>query len=258
MRHTPILVTEILSHIPLHAIRFLDGTLGHGGHAEAILESRNNPSAFGTSLSQGSTKYIGVDRDSAMLEKAKGFLSKFGEEMSYVQASYAEMERISQESGVEEFDWMLLDIGVNMDHFKTAERGFSIKMDGPLDMRFYVSKGITASDRLFKVRDKEFRQALEEYSDFRPGYIEKFLKSYYQNKTHYKTTKQFVDRLHIFGMNDKVIAILFQVIRIVVNDELGQLRVFLQIFYKYLTVHGRCCFLTFHSIEDRIVKQAFQ
>jgi 16S rRNA (cytosine1402-N4)-methyltransferase len=259
MRHTPILVNEILDHIPLHATKFFDGTLGHGGHAEYIMQNAKLTMQNSWILNLESwIVYIWVDRDISMLNKAKGFLEWYQDQMCFVQWSYAELECITEESGVEVFDWMLLDIWVNMDHFKTAERGFSIKLDGPLDMRFDVSKGITASEWLFKVKEKEFGQALELYSDFRPGYIEKFLKAYYQNKTRYETTHQFVKWLRDFGMNDKVMAILFQVIRIVVNDELGELTVFLQKFYKYLTVGGRCCFLTFHSIEDRIVKQAFQ
>lgn len=149
---------------------------------------------------------------------------------------------------------MLLDIGVNMDHFKTAERGFSIKLDGPLDMRYDRSTGKSANDWLFSVKEKEFKEILEQYTDFRPGYIEKFLKAYYQNKTRYGTTHQFATRLRSFGMNDKVMAVLFQAIRIAVNGELDELQNFLQIFYKFLTIGGRCCILTFHSIEDRMVK----
>jgi 16S rRNA (cytosine1402-N4)-methyltransferase len=130
------------------------------------------------------------------------------------------MERITQESGLQQFDWMLLDIGVNMDHFKTADRGFSIKLDGPLDMRFDRAVGISASDWLYTAREKELRKALEDYTDFRPAYIETFLKAYIHNKTRYETTHQLVDRLRIFGMNDKVMAVLFQAIRIAVNNEL--------------------------------------
>ena len=107
-----------------------------------------------------------------------------------------------------------------MDHFKTAERGFSIKLNGPLDMRFDTSQGIPASEWLYNVKDKEFTTVLTSYTDFSPKFIEKFIKAYYQNKTCYPTTHQFVERLHEFGMNDKVIAILFQSIRIAVNDEL--------------------------------------
>jgi 16S rRNA (cytosine1402-N4)-methyltransferase len=193
-----------------------------------------------------------------MIVKAKGFLEKFHNDIVYIQGSYAEFDRIEEESGVEQYDWMLLDIGVNMDHFKTADRGFSIKLDGPLDMRFDRAVGISASDRLYMAREKELRKALEDYTDFRPAYIETFLKAYIHNKKRYTTTHQFVKRLRDFGMNDKVMAVLFQAVRIAVNNELDELTDFLQKFDKYLTVGGRCCFLTFHSIEDRIVKQAFQ
>jgi 16S rRNA (cytosine1402-N4)-methyltransferase len=245
--------------IPTHATRFFDGTLGHGGHAEYIIQNVKWKMQDSNLWSQISDlKYIWVDRDSNMLVKAKGFLEKFQDEVIYIQGSYAELHRIQEESWVAQYDRMLLDIGVNMDHFKTADRGFSIKLDGPLDMRFDRAVGISASDWLYTAREKELRKALEDYTDFRPAYIETFLKAYIHNKKRYDTTHQFVKRLRDFGMNDKVMAVLFQAIRIAVNNELGELTDFLQNFDKYLAVWGRCCFLTFHSIEDRIVKQAFQ
>lgn len=192
-----------------------------------------------------------------MLAKAQGFLSQY-DHIRYIQSSYADLERISTESGIAQFDRMLLDIGVNMDHFKTAERGFSIKMDGPLDMRFDTSEGITASQRLARVKDADLRQALMDYSDFRPKVIDTFIKYFYQNKAIFTTTHQLVQFLQDAGMNQKMIAIVFQVIRIVINGELDELQTFLTHFPKYLAVGGRCAFLTFHSIEDRMVKLAFK
>lgn len=253
LRHTPILVDEILAMIPLWAQFFLDGTLGHWGHAEYVLKQRleQKPNI------QQNIQYIWVDRDPAMLAKAQGFLSQY-DHIRYIQSSYADLERISTESGIAQFDRMLLDIGVNMDHFKTAERGFSIKMDGPLDMRFDTSEGITASQRLARVKDTELRQALTDYSDFRPKVIDTFIKFFYQNKTIFTTTHQLVQFLQDAGMNQKMIAIVFQVIRIVINGELNELQTFLTHFPKYLAVGGRCAFLTFHSIEDRMVKLAFK
>ncbi len=252
LRHSPVLLNEVLSFLPQSGGVFLDGTLGHAGHSQAMLSLAKEKWI--------SLKVVGVDRDEAMIAKAKEFLGEQMNTVTIVQWSYADFDKITSESKINQFDLMLLDLGVNMDHFKVGERGFSIKLDGDLDMRYDRSVWMPASFWLKHASYENLMQAWEKYTDFSEKYRDWISKELVQtNKTQtIQTTQQFRERAKERNINDKVLAVLFQAIRITVNDELGELEKFLQSFVKFLIPKGRCIIITYHSIEDRLVKYAFK
>ncbi len=252
LRHTPVLLQEVLETLPKQGGVVLDGTLGHGGHTQAMLDLAKK--------NWVSWKVVGTDRDEQMLGKAKEFLSEHLGELIFVQGSYADFPLIEKNAGGVQFDCMLLDLWVNMDHFKIAERGFSIKLDGDLDMRYDRAVGIPASTWLKQANYEDLMQAWELYTDFSPKYrdwISKELVQAMKTKS-FETTQQLREWAKTHNINDKVLAVFFQAIRITVNDELGELQKFLQSFLPFLIVWGRCIVITYHSIEDRLVKYAFK
>lgn len=253
LRHIPVLAQEIYDHMPDHRTRSFDGTFGHGGHAQFFLASESTKKPI------ENLQIIGTDVDAAMIAKAQSLTSDFKDQISILHSSYANIDKIAQENWL--FDFELLDLGVNLEHFKDGSRGFSIKTDAPLDMRFDQSKNpITARDWLQTVKPELLESSLQEYGDFSPKTAEYLTKLICEQrrKSVFETTFQLKDFLLSHHFNQKKIAIIFQVIRIMVNHELEQLETFLQAFPQTLNIRGRCAIITYHSIEDRITKIAFK
>jgi len=160
----------------------------------------------------------------------------------------------------EKADFILLDVGINRNHVADAERGFSIKKDGPLDMRFDQSSGQTAKELLTKVKAKKLQECLQVYGDFwekKAEQIALHLIRSHKKKT-LETTMDLKASLSEVWIGERKCAVVFQVIRIVVNDELWHLERFLATYYDALTIWWRCAIITFHSVEDRIVKKTFK
>jgi 16S rRNA (cytosine1402-N4)-methyltransferase len=250
--HDPVLLQEVLEQIPAQAHLVMDGTLGHGGHSQKILE------IAASQAPRNDITVIGVDRDAAMMAKAQERLQAFGAQMGYVRGSYADFSKIMEVTWGQKFDCMLLDIGVNMEHFKDGERGFSIKKDGPLDMRFDTSVWMAAQERLSTCTTNQFHAMLTNFTDFSEKRIVKTSEEFFKTNRDFSTTFTLSTRAKTIGMSDKVMAIFFQAIRIVVNGELDEFQSFLDQFTNYLTPAGRCIVLTYHSIEDRMAKIAFK
>lgn len=253
LRHIPVLASEIYNHMPTKRTLSFDGTFGHGGHAQYFLsqESTKRP------LDQ--LQIIGTDIDTAMITKAQSLTVNFQKNISILHTSYANISEISQKVWL--FDFELLDLGVNLEHFKDGKRGFSIKTDAPLDMRFDQSKNpITAQTWLQTSKAETIATALQTYGDFSPktaDYLTKLIIEQ-RKKSDFSTTFQLKDFLLAHHFNQKKIAVIFQVIRIMVNQELAQLERFLEVFPETLKSGGRCAIITYHSIEDRITKIAFK
>ncbi len=207
-------------------------------------------------------QFVGVDKDEKMLAVARERLSG-KEHIRLGQCAYDEWAKIDEIGGLSCFDYILLDIGINWGHIWDASRGFSIKGDGPLDMRFDArreSGSMTAEQYLHRMDVKDFAQKLEQYGDFSPARAEQISLHIARSKHDkpIKTTLDLVEVLKSIKLNGRKQAIIFQVLRIIVNDELGHLERFLESFGDHLTVGGRCAIMTFHSIEDRMVKQSFK
>ena len=253
LRHIPVLAQEIYDQLPQDRELGFDGTFGHGGHAEFFLsheEQKRNIEKL---------NIIGTDIDQQMIQKATELTKNYAHQIQILHSSYAKIQNISQKIWL--FDYELLDLGVNLEHFKDGSRWFSIKTDAPLDMRFDQEKNpTTAKERLQKTKAETIEQALQSYGDFSPKTAKWLTKLICEQrkKSEFSTTFQLKDFLTTHHFNQKKIAVIFQVIRIMVNRELEQLEQFLKDFPETLKKGWRCLIITYHSIEDRITKNAFK
>lgn len=244
------MVKEIIENLPVDAKLYVDGTAGHGGHIVAIAASGK--------LATDAIIYA-IDRDAIMLEKCRQQTADLSKDISleYIQDTYA---NIAKHLWEKKADFILLDIGVNMEHFTDRERGFSVHDDGPLDMRFDTRSGKTAAEILNTSDGKEFIDMFMTYGDFSEKSSEYFTKHILEKRatSPFLTTGDFRDFLYSIWVRKNQLPIIFQCLRIITNQELQQLTTFLQEMPSLITVGGRCAIITFHSIEDRIVKYAFK
>lgn len=253
LRHIPVLANEIYENLPQNWTAWFDGTFGHWWHAEFFLSHEKEKREI------NDIRIIGTDIDVNMTEKAKELTKEYRDNIKILHSSYANIDAISKEYWA--FDYELLDLWVNLEHFKDWTRWFSIKTDAPLDMRFDQEKNeITAGKRLKTEKNEIIKSALEEYWDFSPKTAEYLTKLFDERrkKSPFKTTFELKDFLSEYHFNQKKIAVIFQVIRIMVNKELDQLKIFLSAFPTTLKKGWRCLIITYHSVEDRITKNALK
>lgn len=241
IKHVPVMYEEVLKNLPQNLELFMDGTVWHAWHSRLVKEKFDN------------VNIIAVDKDVNMLKVAKENLQD--KDINYIHNSYKNLEDILKDKKV---DAILLDLWVNMEHLKDAKRWFSIKYDGPLDMRFDINQKITAEFILKNYTEDKLAGILEAYWDFRWTYLQNIVRSIIKSRSKLKSTKDLVDVLKQTWLSSKKIAVVFQVLRIEVNNELEQLERFLEKFPSYLRNNGRCLIITFHSIEDRLVKNRFK
>ncbi len=228
---------------------FVDGTLGTGGHTLAIFQH-----------SPATTQVIGIDRDPEGIALARERLKPFSPRLRSVQGKFGDLKGILSELGVGGVDGILLDLGFSSYQIESPGRGFSFQRDDPLDMRMDRTQGISAQDWLARCGRKELTGVLKEYGEERwakrlAGKILAF-----QSKGPIKTTRALAEliagsiprggRIHPATRT-------FQALRILINDELTQLKTFLEQFLDMLKEGGRVCLISYHSLEDRLVKQAF-
>ncbi|AKU91871.1 16S rRNA (cytosine(1402)-N(4))-methyltransferase RsmH [Vulgatibacter incomptus] len=226
--------------------RILDGTLGYGGHSERLLEA--------------GAEVIGVDRDPRALEAARNRLRPFGERFRAVQGNFRNAEEILAELGIDRVDGVLVDLGVSSPQLDVAERGFSFRAAGPLDMRM-GEDAERLDEFLARVDDRELRRVIATYGEERwAGPIAKAIKR--ELPTIHDTARlaEVVGGAIPRGAWPKGIhpaTRTFQGLRIAVNDELGALEDWLESLPRILAKGGRAAAISFHSLEDRMVKHAF-
>ena len=231
---------------------YVDGTLGGGGHAYEICRR----------LKEG--KLIGIDRDGAAIEAAGRRLSPFGSMVTVIRGNYAEMKPALSRLGIEKVNGILLDLGVSSYQLDTAERGFSYKLDAPLDMRMDQRQTLTAKDIVNTYSEAELFHIIRDYGEDRfAKNIAKHIVAARQQKP-IETTGELTEILRR-AIPMKVQATAghpakrtFQAIRIALNGELESLEKALEDMITLLAPGGRLCIITFHSLEDRIVKNAFR
>lgn len=248
--HESVMVQETLDAIPQNCKYILDGTLGHGGHSLAMLKHlQNHPPQ----------KLVWLDLDKQMIAKAVIRLADYPQ-AEIIQDSYANIDTISQDLNIPLRDYMILDLGVNMEHFKDAERGFSVNQDAQLDMRFDTKKEYSAHDLINKWSEQELTQTFIDYAEFSEGKAREIAQTIIKErrKNTINTTRELKTILKTCGLGEKAAVVIFQSIRIQVNQELANLESFLAKFPTYLRPGGRCAIMTYHSIEDRITKLAFK
>jgi 16S rRNA (cytosine1402-N4)-methyltransferase len=247
--HQPVMVDEVLLYLNLkNAQLVVDGTCGEGGHSQAILSH----------LPENATLLV-MDRDQEVLEVAKGRLSGKGR-ILFANASYAELVDVLRSYKLSKPDAVLLDLGMSTYHIKEKERGFSF--DSPsLDMRYDRTRGITAEDFLAEGSEEEIGRVLRDYGEERKAkYIARLI---VKERKHNRITsgKQLANLIERHIRRQGRIhpaTCTFQALRIYVNDELDHLMRFLEILPYVVAQGGRFVSITFHSLEDRIVKNSMR
>ncbi len=252
--HKSVLPAETLKFLnPQESEVFIDATLGMGGHTELILESVN------------STRVIGIDQDLAAIEFAKERLKRFGDRIQIEYANFSAIKQVLRDAEAESVNGILADLGVSSLQFDSPERGFSFRFDAPLDMRMDSdSEDETAAELLERHSEFEIAKILYEYGEERKSRkIARWIVEWREKGQPITTTKELaslVERAVKRGKNDKThpATKTFQALRIAVNHELEILEKFIRDSVDLLKPGGRLCVITFHSLEDRIVKQTFQ
>lgn len=243
--HETVLLEEAVHFMaPARGKVLIDGTLGGGGHTEKMLEA-------------GATVY-GVDRDPQALEYAGKRLTKFKENFNPVKGNYTDSLKLMQERGISGVDGILVDLGVSSWQFDEAERGFSFSKDGPLDMRM-GDKGETAADIINEWDEAELRRIFWEYGEEKSSRKIAARICEHREMTPFLTTTQLAENIEKWcprnGKRIHPATKIFQALRIQVNDELGALRGLLDTSAEMLNPEGRLCVISFHSLEDRMVKR---
>lgn len=254
LRHHPVLAKETYENLPHPLKHSFDWTFWHGGHVEYFFTHLNEDFPEEAKKLQ----IIWCDVDENVMSKWKEFVSKWSNQLTVLHRSYAEIKKTAEETW--KFDFMLLDLWVNLEHFKDWSRWFSIKSDAPLDMRFDRTKWNPASDLINNWSKQELEEILIKYWDFTERNAEYVIKWIIEKrkKTPILTTNDLTQTLHELWFWDKRIAVIFQAIRIQTNHELKQLETFLVDFPDALNIRWRCAIMTYHSIEDRMTKIAFK
>jgi len=253
-QHIPVLFHEIMEIMaPQPGELFVDCTLGGGGHSKGILE-RTGPDG----------RLIGIDQDSEALAAAGQNLSQYAGRTTFVHSNYSRLGQILDQYAPEGVDGILFDIGVSSHQLDEAERGFSYMHDAPLDMRMDQTRSLDAWQVVNTYQEDELQRILQEYGEERwAKRIAKFIVEFRGQKP-IDTTGQLVDiikRAIPKGAREEgshPAKRTFQAIRIEVNDELGVLNSTIQVAARHLKKGGRLGIISFHSLEDRIVKEQFR
>lgn len=241
--HHPVLLESVVGVLaPKASQSYLDATAGFGGHAQAIIQLTG---------AQGQT--VLVDRDITAIAHLS---TKFQDGAEIIHESFSEIAERFVEEG-RRFDLILLDLGVSSPQLDNPERGFSFKNDAPLDMRMDQSQSLTAETIVNTYPQNELERIIREYGE---DYRARAIASAIVAARPVKTTRQLADIVRgVVGSSGKINPATksFQAIRIAVNAELAQLEEALPRFVKILSPGGRIAVISFHSLEDRIVKQFF-
>lgn len=222
---------------------YVDGTLGRGGHSKLILEKLKNG------------KLYCFDLDQQAIEESKQLLKDY-DNVIYIHDNFMNMNKY-----VDHVDGILLDLGVSSPQFDEAERGFSYRNDGPLDMRMNKEDKFTAYDVVNKYDEEKLAKVLFEYGEEK--YSRAIARKIVEARP-IKTTFELVDAIKsalpakVLSKKGHPAKQSFQAIRIEVNHELDSLKTFLESFDEILNVNGRLVIITFHSLEDRLVKRCFK
>lgn len=253
--HRPVMPVEALAHLDAgKGGLFVDATLGLGGHTELIL--RASPL----------NRVIGFDRDDEAIVLAKERLAEFGERFEAVHSDYRQIKTVLQEKGIESVAGVLADLGVSSFQFDTPGRGFSFRFsdaDSPLDMRMDRSQALTAADLVNRSSERELADIIFEYGEERAARRIARVIVAERAKAPIKTTAQLanlvVRAVHQQGhWKIHPATRTFQALRIAVNRELDGLDQFVADAVSLLNPGGRLVVITFHSLEDRIIKQTFR
>lgn len=252
--HSPVMPVEVLFWLrPQSGGVYLDCTVGYCGHAVKILEA-SGPTGF----------LVGIDRDAKAVEYGRRLLERFGERTVLITGHFVELNRVLADRGVHQVNGVLFDLGVSSPQIDDPTRGFSFQADGPLDMRMDQNSGMTAADIVNASEESDLADMIYRYGEER--YSRRIAKGIVRARVTepITTTRKLVaviesavpshyrrGRLHCATRT-------FQALRIAVNQELDHLGTALREASALLAPEGRICVISFHSLEDRIVKHTFR
>jgi 16S rRNA (cytosine1402-N4)-methyltransferase len=250
--HVPVLVEEVVHYfLPTKIKVFFDGTLGAGGHAKRILETHPEIEL-----------YIGVDRDQSAHTIAKSHLQPWLDKIQFVHENFSEIEKILDEKKIQSVDGILLDIGVSSMQIDSEIRGFSFQKEAALDMRMDQTQDLTAEKVVNEASFLELKKIFLELGEEKRA--EEVAKAICERRKNRKihTTQELVDVITPVVKSRRQdlhpATLIFQALRIYVNNELGSLEKGLLASLKRLALTKRMQVITFHSLEDRIVKAFFK
>jgi 16S rRNA (cytosine1402-N4)-methyltransferase len=253
--HASVLLAEVLAQLePRAGGVYCDCTLGGAGHARAVLDR---------TLPDG--RLIGIDRDPTALATARERLADVGDRVTLVHGRFGEVAKILADLGIAQVDGFVVDLGVSSPQLDVAERGFSFMKDGPLDMRMDPTSGPTALELLRDLTADELADVLRDFGEERHHKKIARLVKEAVKAGQIVTTRDLAQRVaQIIPMAEQRKSKIhpatrtFQALRIAVNAELDELERFLAVFPDLLRAGGRCVVISFHSLEDRLVKHRFR
>ena len=250
-KHKPVLLEETINGLNIKKDGiYVDGTLGGAGHSKQILKQLSPKGLL-----------VGIDRDEEALCAAKENLKEF-QNVKYVHGNHDEIEEILENLGIEEVDGILLDLGVSSYQLDERERGFSYLGNNELDMRMDKTQKLTAKEVVNTYSEEQLANIIYKYGE------ERFSRQIAKNVCEYRKNKEIETTEELVHIIEKSIPAFakkdghpakrsFQAIRIEVNDEIRPLYETVQKCIKHLKSSGRLCIITFHSLEDRAVKNAY-
>ena len=253
-KHKSVLLNETIDGLNIKPDGiYVDGTLGGGGHAYEVCRRLGEKGSI-----------VGIDQDAAAIEAASARLKDFGEKVTIVRSNYCDMKSKLHELGIDKVDGIVLDLGVSSYQLDTAERGFSYREDAPLDMRMGTRQKMTARDIVNDYTEADLYRVIRDYGE------DKFAKNIAKHIVQARAVKPVETTAELSEIIRASIPMkfqkksghpakrTFQAIRIELNRELDVLRDSLDDMIDLLNPGGRLCIITFHSLEDRIVKSAFR
>ncbi|MDO4594205.1 MAG: 16S rRNA (cytosine(1402)-N(4))-methyltransferase RsmH [Tissierellia bacterium] len=248
-KHIPVLLNETIEQLNINKDGvYVDCTLGFGGHSKQILKKLDNGLV------------IAIDQDQEAIEFAKDNLKEYANKVIFVNDNYSNIDNILDNLGFDKIDGAIMDIGVSSYQIDNAKRGFSYMKDGFLDMRMDRSKEITAFDILNSYSEKELVRIFSEYGEeHKSKTIAKAIvkqREIEKIDTTYKL-RELINKYYNSNENHPEKRI-FQALRIEVNDELEVLKNSIEKIVDRLKINGRICIISFHSLEDKIVKEKFK
>ena len=253
-KHKSVLLNETIDGLNIKPDGiYVDGTLGGGGHAYEVCRRLGEKGSI-----------VGIDQDAAAIEAASARLKDFGEKVTIVRSNYCDMKSKLHELGIDKVDGIVLDLGVSSYQLDTAERGFSYREDAPLYMRMDTRQKMTARDIVNDYTEADLYRVIRDYGE------DKFAKNIAKHIVQARAVKPVETTAELSEIIRASIPMkfqkksghpakrTFQAIRIELNRELDVLRDSLDDMIDLLNPGGRLCIITFHSLEDRIVKSAFR
>ena len=251
-QHESVLEREVIQNLNLlGGSLIVDGTLGDGGHAELLLKNTT------------SVRVLGIDRDMRAIERAEKRLAPFRDRITLVHGNFSDIKTILKKANVMNVDGLLLDLGVSSPQLDSPDRGFSFMRNGPLDMRMDSSQKITAADLLVELPDERLVSVIKEYGEER--FSKRIVRAIRQaqKQSAIKTTLQLSNIISSVIHASRQTKIhpatrTFQALRIAVNGELEHIKKALRDSVDILQESARVIVISFHSLEDRIVKNFFK